>query len=92
MYKRKKGDKRKKLKTSDENLTTAEYTALNESVRILEGTGDPLEDLKRMVLMQRLEAGIDRPIEDLGFIRDDNSDEFSFPPSQYEHANVTFID
>ena len=49
MYKRKKGDKRKKLKTSDENLTTAEYTALNESVRILEGTGDPLEDLKKMV-------------------------------------------
>ena len=72
MYKRKKGDKRKKLKTSDENLTTAEYTALNESVRILVGTGDPLEDLKRMVLMQRLEAGIDRPIEDLGFIRDDD--------------------
>ena len=45
--KEKKGDKRKKFKTSDKNLTTAEYTALNESVRILEGTGDPLEDLKR---------------------------------------------
>ena len=68
------------MKSSDENLSKVEYNALKDSVRILEGTGDPLENLKRMVLMQRLESGIDRPIEDLGFMRDSDSDEFSFPP------------
>ena len=88
--KRKIREEKKKLKSSDENLSNVEYNALRDSARILEGGGDPLEELKRMVLMRRLESGIERPIEALGFMRDTDSDEFSFPPSQ--HEDVTYID
>ena len=36
-----------------------------------------MEQLKRRVLVERLESGIDREVEDLGFMTND-ADEFSF--------------
>ena len=65
-----------KAKSSDEQLCIAEYNPTAESVRILEGV-DPLEELQRRVLISRLQSGIERDVEDLGFI-EENRDEFSF--------------
>lgn len=78
--------KNRKAKNSDENITSVDYQALRESVRILEGV-DPLEELQRRVLVCRLESGIERPVEDLGFITEE-SDQFSFT----QHDNVTYLD
>ena len=74
MCERKGREEKKKLKSSDENLSRVEYNAMRESVRILEGAGDPLEDLKRTVLIHRLESGIDTTIEDIGFMRNEDLD------------------
>ena len=89
-----------KAKSSDEQMC-AEYNPCAESVRILEGV-DPLEQLQRQVLVERLQSGIERNVEDIGFSEDDdNQDEFSFNQTVvkdycYEHLNVqgpvTFVD
>ena len=67
-------NKEMKRKLSDENIVY--YNPAQESAEILEGV-DHLEQLKRRVLVERLESGIDREVEDLGFMTND-ADEFSF--------------
>ena len=65
-----------KRKLSDDQLTEVEYDPTEDSVRILEGV-DPIEQLNRHVLVSRLQAGIERPVEDLGPILD-SPDMFDF--------------
>ena len=67
-------NKRMKRKLSDENIVY--YNPAQDSAEILEGV-DHLEQLKRRVLVERLESEIDRKVEDLGFMTNDG-DEFSF--------------
>jgi len=67
-----------KAKRSDENLQKIGYDPNSESVEILEGV-DHLEELKRRVLVSRLEDGIERSVEDLGFMEE-------------QHDNITYID
>ena len=74
MYRTNKRMKRMKRKSSDENIVY--YNPAQESAEILEGV-DHLEQLKRRVLVERLRSGIDREVEDLGFMTND-TDEFSF--------------
>jgi len=76
-----------KLKSSDEDLTRVEYNANTDSVEILEGV-DYMEDLRRRVLMERLEAGIERPVENIGFESDSLDNMFSFSHDD----SVTILD
>ena len=64
----------KRMKRSDENIV--DYNPAQDSAEILEGV-DHLEQLKRRVLVERIESGIDREAEDLGFMTND-TDEFFF--------------
>ena len=77
--------KEKKAKNSDTDLSRVDYEAMRESVRILEGV-DPLEELQRRTLVARLEDGIERPVEDLGFLKDDPD------MLDFVHENVTYLD
>ena len=85
-----------KLKTSDEDLSKVHYNPTAESVRILEGV-DPLEQLQRQVLVERLRLGIERDVEDLGFSRgfdDDRDSLFDFDqtyPKTEEESDVCWI-
>ena len=74
-----------KAKLSDEQLCRAEYNPCAESVRILEGV-DPLEELQRRVLISRLQSGIERNVEDLGFL-EESRDEFSFEQTLVKERN-----
>ena len=65
-----------KAKRSDEDLSRVEYNPAAESVRILEGV-DPLDQLQRQVLVERIRSGIERNVEDLGF-NDDRDSLFDF--------------
>ena len=53
-----------KRKTSEESLTRVGYDPNSDSVEILEGR-DYLEELRQRVLIDRLEAGIETPVEEL---------------------------
>ena len=65
--------KAEKFKESDERLMEeAHYEANRESVEIIEGR-DHLNELKRRVLVNRLQAGVERVVEDIGFTSDDDS-------------------
>ena len=66
-----------KAKRSDEDLSRVEYNPAAESVRILEGI-DPLDQLQRQVLVQRIRSGIERNVEDLGFSGEDSDSLFDF--------------
>ena len=48
-----------KAKRSDEDLGRIEYNPAAESVRIIEGV-DPLEELQRRILRDRIRSGINR--------------------------------
>ena len=80
-----------KAKRSDEDLCTVEYNPAVESVRILEGV-DPLDQLQRQVLVERIRSGIERNVEDLGF-DDDRDSLFDFEQTlrKMVAAEVTWV-
>ena len=77
--------KKIKEKLSDENLCKVEYNPTAESVRILEGV-DPMQQLYRQVLISRLESGIERCVEDIGFGNNER-DMFDFEQSGQSGQN-----
>ena len=55
-----------KAKRSDEDLGRIEYNPAAESVRIIEGV-DPLEELQRRILRDRIRLGINRGVENISW-------------------------
>ena len=55
-----------KAKRSDEDLGRIEYNPAAESVRIIEGV-DPLEELQRRILRDRIRSGINRGVENINW-------------------------
>ena len=87
--------KKRSRKTSDDEeededgMRRVDYDAISESIDILEGR-DYLEELKRRVLTERLQCGIDRPVEDLGFSRESSEEDmFAFG---HDQENVCVLD
>ena len=55
-----------KAKRSDEDLGRIGYNPAAESVRIIEGV-DPLEELQRRILRDRIRSGINRGVENISW-------------------------
>ena len=55
-----------KAKRSNEDLGRIEYNPAAESVRIIEGV-DPLEELQRRILRDRIRSGINRGVKNISW-------------------------
>ena len=91
LYRRSGFGKKKKAKDSEENLTRIEYDANRDSVEILEGV-DNLTRLKQRVLVERIQSGIERNVENLSFLEDSFDSLFEFTQPVPVDDDVTMID